>query len=138
MFNGKIIKVLLDKNNQTYDDLSFAIYGPNGGNVSYLLSRKSIRTDMLERLANFFDVSTDVFFDRAVAGQGGSSIVGNNNKVGNISIKNSTLKLENDLLKQNLKDKERIILSKENEIEYLKKINDMAIQAAQIGQKSDN
>jgi transcriptional regulator with XRE-family HTH domain len=137
MFNGKIIKQLLERNNQTYDDLSSAIYGPTGGNVSYLINRKSIRTDMLERLANFFDVSTDVFFDRASSGQ--NHIVGNNNNVGNISINEcKSLKLENKLLKQNLADKERLIEAKENEINYLKKMNEMFLKNKNSGQSSDD
>jgi hypothetical protein len=134
MFNGKIIKKLLENNNQSYDDLSDYLYGPNGGNISYLVARKSIRTDTLEKLADFFSVPTDVFFDRPVAGTGSSSVVGNNNNVGNIHINENTLRLENKMLKQNLLDKERIIEAKEKEIEYLKRINDMAISAAKSGQ----
>ena len=98
-------------------DFSTAIFGENSKlGPWYFTKRKSITTDVLEKLCKHFDVNPDVFFDFC-DGININSVI-SDNKVGNININYDIKYLQTTIDHLN-----KVIRDKEEQIDFLKNQN---------------
>lgn len=138
MFNPQIVRDLLkSRNKQASTLIQHLNLSPNTSLAVVL--RGNIGVDKLEKIADFFGVPTDTFFDRTIAGNGGVTVNGDQNRVHHFSIGsegyNSICSPQNllnekeriieqkDLL---LEEKSKRISTLEEMIELLKKQNPSA------------
>ena len=117
MYNGQIINFLIESRSVRKKDLIISIKGNNSTIESIIHGNPTVKT--LEKVANFFDVSMDVFFDRQFSS---SNTVGNisgsgnniqNGHNGRISVAQSSNEKEIEHLKSLLMEKEQMIKEKE-------------------------
>ena len=113
MYNGLIINDLLLDRKIKKKDLVIAINGKNSTIESVINGNPTVRT--LEKVADFFKVSMDIFFEREVSfskeGHTIGAVNGNGNKVqqghGNVMLNSQEKEIEH--LKALLDEKERLI-----------------------------
>jgi transcriptional regulator with XRE-family HTH domain len=93
MYNCNLVKSLLNEQHKTYEDLQLYVYGRLKGHDRYFYYATNPKADMLEKLADFFGVSIDYFFGRSVTGgQIIGNNIGDNANVGNVTIRQNSLK----------------------------------------------
>lgn len=121
MFNGEKITKLLEDRKQTKKNL-FTYVGITGAGLDNMIANGNMRANNLERIADFFKVSIDYFFDREIDEHSikiGHQVNGNGIAVGDITL--SECQKEIDHLKQLLVEKNIIIEEKERTIQILMK-----------------
>ena len=120
MFKGERIKVLLEEKNVTKKSLADAV------NISTLgldgtIAGSNVRAGNLEKIADFFKLPIDYFFDRDINSSGiniGHQVKGNGNKIsGDITLSECRKEIEH--LNALLEEKERVITEKERTIQIL-------------------
>ena len=138
MFNPQIVRDLLKTRNiQASALIQHLNLSPNTSLTVVL--RGNIGVDKLEKIADFFGVPTDTFFDRMIPSTGGVTVNGVKNRVHHFSVgsdsfdtRNTTQSLidekdrvieQKDLL---LEEKSKRITTLEEMIELLKKQNPSA------------
>jgi len=110
----KKIKILLTKNNISIEKLAFSI-GITKNTLLNVFKKNEINTKYLVKISEHFDMPMSYFFDEDCNNvkieNVGNETTGNGNKIGNVSINNENekLKIENEYLKKQIKDKEEII-----------------------------
>lgn len=121
MFNGGKIAKLLEDRKLTKKSLIDYV-GITGPGLDQMIARGNLRAQNLEKIADFFNVPIDYFFDREISEFSiniGHQVNGNGSVVGDISV--SEYKKEIDHLNQLLKEKQSIIEEKERTIQILMK-----------------
>jgi transcriptional regulator with XRE-family HTH domain len=126
MYNGQIVRLLLDRQNKRPVDLLIYLGKKQSGGSAYINSlvdgNPTART--LEKVADFFGVSMDAFFVREKSlSLGSTSVVGNGNAVGTCSNVVSDSASQNEkikLLESLINDKDKRIETLEAMIELLK------------------
>ena len=120
MYNGQIINFLLENRCIKKKDLIISIKGTNSTMESIINGNPTVKT--LEKVANFFDISMDLFFDRTFSS---SNIVGNlpssgnniqNGYKGHVNATQINTEKEIEHLKSLLIEKEQMINEKEQMI----------------------
>ena len=112
MFNGHKIKLLLESRKQTRKSL-LGFVNITGAALDNIINGVSMpKADNLEKIADFFELPIDYFFDRNIkTSEQTTTVNGNGNKVqngnGNVMIENQAKEREH--LKQLLEEKERTI-----------------------------
>lgn len=119
MYKGRIIKHLLDVNKIPNKDLlEYLGYNRDGGNSSLtqiMDGNPTVRR--LEPVADFFQVSMDVFFERSVKfSTSTNSVIGNGNAVGT---GNSVIIPSESEYQIKIESLERLLEEKEKRIETL-------------------
>lgn len=122
MFKGQIINKLIEEKNTTKKALSDYV-GISYNQIFRIIDGKAMpQADNLEKIADFFDVAIDLFFDRKpTANNQPSQNIGHtvtglvNNVTGDISL--SECQKELDHLRELLAGKDRIIEEKEKMID---------------------
>lgn len=114
MYNGQIIRKLLEERNILNKTLLESLGLPkNGGGALKQIIEGNPTVRKLEPIADFFQVSMDVFFDRKVPIISMSNhIIGNSNAIGNgniISPDITSLEIENKNLKELIEEKNKRI-----------------------------
>lgn len=121
MFNGLRIKTLLEERDLQQSDFCAATGIAKSNFWVWVEGKSKPGADALEKIANFFQVPIDYFFDRDVEVANvnvGHHVKGNGNKVsGDITL--SEYQTEIAHLKQLLQEKEAIINEKERTIQIL-------------------
>lgn len=123
MYNGLVINNLLFDRNIKKKDLVIAIKGNNSTMESVINGNPTVKT--LEKVADFFKVSMDIFFEREVCfskdGHRIGSVNGNGNKVqqGHINVMQESQEREIQHLNARLEEKERLLEEKERLIQVL-------------------
>jgi hypothetical protein len=122
MYNGMIIKQLLKERNLKTSDLLGAI-GSQKANSLTQLTHGNPTVVRIEKVADFFSCSMDVFFERSVVFTPYmGSVIGNGNSVGNInSGRERELMTQVDSMKMLLDEKDKRIKALEEMIDLLKK-----------------
>lgn len=129
MFNPDVIFKLLAETGKSPMDLSKKIWGPKTHlTPKYFKEHDNIRTDMLEKLSEFFSVPMETFFDRENSPTN-NHVIGHHNNVGTVNITND-LTTENFYLKENLRMMQNLVDSKDEVIKTLKNSMDMVLQIA--------
>ena len=121
MFNGQIINKLIEEKGVTKKSL-YNFAGLSKTQLDNIISGKNIPgVDKIERIADFFEMPIDFFFNRNTNLSGinvGHQIKGNGNNIsGDITL--SECQTEIAHLKQLLQEKENIIKEKERTIQIL-------------------
>lgn len=125
MYNGLIINDLLEKRKiKKIDLIDYLEYSRDGGNSALrqiITGNPTVKK--LEPIADFFQISMDVFFDRKVSFTPYASIVnGNGNAIGNgntITISESEYKMRIENLEKLLDEKDKRIQTLEKLVEVL-------------------
>ena len=89
MFNPQIVKDLLKLHNKQASDLIHYLNLSPNTSLPTILKGK-IRVDKLEKIADFFGVPTDTFFERSVPMSGGVTVNGDKNRVHHFSVRNDS------------------------------------------------
>jgi transcriptional regulator with XRE-family HTH domain len=126
MYNGQIIKELLEKQNKSNKELLAYIGKDVPGGNSYLRTlitgNPTVKT--LEPIADFFGVSMDVFFRRECrVSVPSTSVVGDGNAVGSgntVSAAPHNLEKQIELLEKLVDDKDKRIETLEMLVNFLK------------------
>lgn len=124
MFKGQIINKLIEKNNTTKKALSEYV-GISYNQIFRIIDGKAMpQADNLEKIADYFDVSMDLFFDRHPSNSNknstniGHTVTGLvNNITGDISLSECQKELEH--LRTLLQEKEKQLEEKERLIQIL-------------------
>lgn len=125
MYNGLIInKLLEDRRLKKTELIDYLGYKREGGNSSlHQIMNGNPTVKNLEPIADFFQVSMDVFFERKVPINPVASIVnGNGNAIGNgntITISENEYKLKIENLERLLDEKDKRIETLETLVEVL-------------------
>lgn len=125
MYNGQIIRRLLDvRKIPNKDLLTYLGYNREGGNSSLtqiIEGNPTVRR--LEPVADFFQVSMDVFFERKVQfTTSPNHVFGNGNAVGN---GNTIMTPAENEYKIKIENLERLLEEKDKRIETLQKLVDI-------------
>lgn len=120
MYNPQKIKKLLTdagiKNNELLKYL-----GKNwNGSLDYVI-KGDIRVSKIEKIADFFGVPIDTFFEREMSNNG-VVIGGEGNRVHHVSVNSNVVALEK--LEALVKEKETLIEEKEKRIKVLEEFNE--------------
>lgn len=117
MYNPQKIFDLIEKNGVRQKDVIMALKGVDKGNALGNLRQlveRDIRVSTLEKIANYFNVSMDVFFDRDVE-INGIFVNGDSHQ-----LKNVTVGQNQDSLKSLLDEKDKRIKLLEEIVELYK------------------
>ena len=85
MYNGLIIKDLLKQQGKKAKDLLEALGVEANGSITQLYKNANPAAGRLEAIADFFDIPIDALFVREHQHSGGYNVVGNGNRVANIT-----------------------------------------------------
>lgn len=112
MYNGLIINKLLEERNIKKKDLVLAINGNNSTIESIINGNPTVKT--LEKVADYFDVSMDIFFERTkpVINNNIGTVNGNWNRIqqsGQMNITEEQINSELSHLHTLLAEKEKMI-----------------------------
>ena len=110
MYNGQIINFLLENRCIKKKDLILSIKGTNSTMESIINGNPTVKT--LEKVADFFKVSMDLFFDREMPltnTVGNISGTGHKIQNGQNNVMQESQEKEITHLKELLKEKERLI-----------------------------
>ena len=123
MFKGQIINTLLTNKKASKKDL-IDFVGLSKSQVYKIINGEAMpQADNLERIADFFNVSMDIFFDRKIDAESASIQIGHtvtglvNNITGDISLSECQKELEH--LRTLLQEKEKQLEEKERLIQIL-------------------
>ena len=120
MYNYQKVYQLLEERKVTQKDLLEYLGKKTNGSLSQLF-RGDLKASNVEKIADFFNLPIDYFFDRQPEGDG-LNINGNKNHVHNFSI-NKSLITENRNLEKLLEEKDKRITTLEEMVELLKRNN---------------
>lgn len=118
MYNAQKIYQLLEDRKLKHKDLLDYLGKNQNGSLNQLL-RGDLKASNVEKIADFFGLPVDFFFDRNPENSG-VNISGNRNHVHDFSI-NHTLAAENKNLEALIEEKDKRIRILEEMIELLKK-----------------
>lgn len=108
MYNGLVIRNLLKRGNfRNKELLSYMGWSTNSQLKNVVEGNPSVKT--LERIADFFDVSMDLFFERHNEYKFGSTVMGNSNNVNSYVIGDASLKERVNGLENIIKEKDKYI-----------------------------
>lgn len=117
MFNKQIIYDLLEERGILHKELLEYLGKNYNGSLKQILDG-DIKASNLEKMADFFGVSIDTFFDRT-SSNNGIMVGGVGNKVHHLSV-NSALNKEKENLEALIEEKDKRIKILEDMIELLK------------------
>ena len=124
MYNGQIIRTLLEARKiQNKELLTYLGYNRDGGNSSLkqiIEGNPTVRR--LEPVADFFQVSMDVFFERNIQFATSPYVFGNGNAVGN---GNTIMTPAENEYKMRIENLERLLEEKDKRIETLQTLVDI-------------
>ena len=124
MYNGQIIRTLLEARKiQNKELLTYLGYNRDGGNSSLnqiIEGNPTVRR--LEPVADFFQVSMDVFFERNIQFATSPYVFGNGNAVGN---GNTIMTHAENEYKMRIENLERLLEEKDKRIETLQTLVDI-------------
>lgn len=123
MYNGLIIKRLLEERNlKNADLLRYLKYPSHGGTTSLnQIMEGNPTVKRLEPVADFFQVSMDIFFNRAVpiVNLSNNSIIGNSNAIGN---ENQIIVGMEQEYRSKIDSLEKLLIEKDKRIEALEQL----------------
>lgn len=129
MYNGLIIKQLLEKRRiKNYELTDYLNYKRDGANTALnQIINGNPTVKKLEPIADFFQVSMDIFFERNVSFTPYTNIIGNGNAIGNGNMVSglptnteAEYKMKIESLEKLLEEKEKRIKTLEDLVSVLK------------------
>lgn len=119
MFISQKIYELIEKNGVTQRDVVRIIRGEEGNDRCGLnqIVNRDVRVSTLEKIADYFNVSMDYFFDREVE-VSGVMVAGEGNQIRDITVNQRS---EADVLRELIAEKDKRIELLEDVIDILRK-----------------